>query len=439
CPFVFDIGSLIPKADSENIDDTIKQLSQVILRYLGDIRKIYQYYTQMGRGSDDLQHAAAISRVQIWKLLKDCKIKAKGHLLTDMDRACAMPFKNDPCFRSRYTDPHAVNETFILHDFIDALIRIAHLAYGGRKDLSIHEHGLAASFSFFMKNDILPNARGTEKDLARGKLKLLEDSLFQDYGILPDSDPSLTISRVLHIFSSELPAVSDGGCYCLEFELVPYEVFDALFKCFIIRQLVTLKESIIPVLDDGAAAESAAELMTQNQAARMPAAPLLVSGPSVKLSRHAEREREKESQEKKMAHLGKSPEGGQPQARKEKAKLDGEANGKEKDSAPTKERPEKERDPAKDPALVDTSGPNEADGSTEPSTPPDPDPIPEGPTEASEPPIDPEIRVANSVSQLRTNLREAFEDVPPRDRDLPFVGAAPCFVWDRDEISDKPC
>jgi hypothetical protein len=49
-----------------------------------------------------------------------------------------------------------MEDSFIFKDFLEALLRIGHLIYKNQKDLSLHESGLVATFSYLIKTDVLP-------------------------------------------------------------------------------------------------------------------------------------------------------------------------------------------------------------------------------------------------------------------------------------------
>ncbi|KAJ3329128.1 Peroxisomal membrane protein PMP27 [Blyttiomyces sp. JEL0837] len=270
--FNFALSSL----KSGGSDDDVKRVNVVILRHIHKLRDIYVHYCGAGRTTKDELQEGAMTRIDLWKLLIDCKLKKKGYTLVDMDRAFARIFHSDTIIQHFYKDPHNPRQQLIFRDFLDALIRIAHMIYGGRKDISLYEHGVEACLSYLIKTDLLPNAMTiiepaqpvTELDNIRNDLmqkmdELYSNRIFELYltlsgkhsNSLQDSEGDKTItireflfllmeiklldvkgdpailSRVIEIFATDLPAVADSGCYNLEFEIVPYEFMSAIFAC----------------------------------------------------------------------------------------------------------------------------------------------------------------------------------------------------------------
>ncbi|KAI8848523.1 hypothetical protein BC829DRAFT_362393, partial [Chytridium lagenaria] len=156
CPYVFSLEGLC--FPNENSDDVLKSINSVLLRHIGSLRKIYTYYSQLQATPNEYGHA--LSRVQLWKFLVDCGFRTKGIPLVEMDRAYAKVFAKDEVRSARFHELHRTDEIFIFRDFIEAIIRISHLIYKGRKDLSIHGSGIPAELSYVLTTDVLPNARG---------------------------------------------------------------------------------------------------------------------------------------------------------------------------------------------------------------------------------------------------------------------------------------
>ncbi|KAI9190775.1 uncharacterized protein BJ171DRAFT_433822 [Polychytrium aggregatum] len=258
CPFVFRL-----KRAEEASEEESRLINSVVLRHIGQLRNLYQNYCNMGEKLEN--GSLAMTRLQLWRLLIDSNLRKQGLPLVEMNRSHSALYSSDTLFRSRLHNPHAPHERFILYDFLEALIQIGALAYGNCKDLSIHETGLAASFSHLIKNNLLPAYSEAEKreiaafgdvlkefksntmqemaeayqdrifvmyqDLAKYSKKSLPDStgdktltirmfiyILKDYGFL-ESSSTLTIPQVIEVFASQLPGVSDQGCYNLEFEV----------------------------------------------------------------------------------------------------------------------------------------------------------------------------------------------------------------------------
>lgn len=52
-----------------------------------------------------------------------------------------------------------------MHDFIEAIVLISNHLYKDSKERSTHEHGIVASFSYMIKNDLLTNAGGLSRKM----------------------------------------------------------------------------------------------------------------------------------------------------------------------------------------------------------------------------------------------------------------------------------
>ncbi|KAJ3059510.1 hypothetical protein HDU98_004492, partial [Podochytrium sp. JEL0797] len=290
-PFVFNLKGLQP--DPTLIEESIKVINNVILRHTNDLRKVYSYYCNLGAVATNQANAInnrAVTRIQLWKFFCDCKLKDKGFSFVELDRTCVAHLKDDPIFNHLYEDPHNVSRHFIFRDFLDVILRISHKIYGTQTpDLSIHEHGVAAAFSHFIKADVIPNAKeasgrvkevvpdevgqqseelvGSENGFAKQLFQDIEqeysDGIYRLYSSLaaqnsrktvsirmllhflndakmidtipttPNTLPTLPISQFIHHVANHcIPGVVvTGDSYNLEFELVPYEMFATLYDC----------------------------------------------------------------------------------------------------------------------------------------------------------------------------------------------------------------
>eukprot|EP00842_Homolaphlyctis_polyrhiza_P006355 jgi/Hompol1/6720/HPOL_002319-RA len=205
-----------------------------------------------------------IERGSMWQFLNDTKLIQKGYPLAELDRAYAKEFKDDQLFGFRYHNPHDSHEQFIFHDFLEFLILVADHVYHDSPTLSIHEHGLAASLSYMIKNDVIPNVtpllevqitalskferyiqivRNTFEqdfgmqiesmyhDLARKHAKALRGSskdktlsirefifMLKNYGLLGSDVDDITIPFVIEEYAKIIPLVIDNCSYNLEYE-----------------------------------------------------------------------------------------------------------------------------------------------------------------------------------------------------------------------------
>ncbi|KAI9094328.1 hypothetical protein DFS34DRAFT_652014 [Phlyctochytrium arcticum] len=310
CPQALNIRDILYSAEYGTADEQLKQINGIIMRYIGDLREVYNTYTQLGRSPEELKECAALTRVQIVKLLKDCYLLLKGVTLADIDRAYTVQFRDDPCFETRFNRPHYPYETFTFHDFFSFLLRTAHLLYRNKKDLSLHDRGLAAEFAYLIKNDVIPNIPHPnsettedlnlpnddmdaewlvefERDFGNRTYKLYADKahhksrtaipnctgdmtitmretllMMKDYGLVKDDDKGpLTIKRTISILGRGMPDVDDGnGTYNLEFELVPYELFEILYACAVVTHEDLFKRTVAPFLKKSSSQRPAHEV-----------------------------------------------------------------------------------------------------------------------------------------------------------------------------------
>ncbi|KAJ3192509.1 hypothetical protein HK101_006366, partial [Irineochytrium annulatum] len=206
---IFNLADLGLMGDQAANEETLKLLSNVLLRYIGPLKKIYSHYCNLGVSTQPVPESE------------------EG----DNRRESAI----------------------------------------SRKDLSVHEHGVVAEFSYTIKHDVLPLGQpkvnetdGTPEQagntfaveltkeaeckygeqvytlyarIAKRQAHALPNAALDktDIKFLDVSNGPLSISRLVENFSQTLPCVSEGGAFNLEIELVPYEFFVAVFFCIVVK------------------------------------------------------------------------------------------------------------------------------------------------------------------------------------------------------------
>ncbi|KAI8911653.1 hypothetical protein EDD86DRAFT_188847 [Gorgonomyces haynaldii] len=256
-PYVF----RVPQEQGHTVEGVLSDLNNIIFRHVIELRKIYHYYCHLAqRHSDEPRNV--ITRDIVWKLFKEIGI-TKQVTLVDVDRACAILYKGDLIAEHRYHEPHVPSTEFILHDFIEILVLTSHHLYKNCKERSIHQVGIAASFAYMIKTDLLPHSHGLHQedetltedekvvkslyndfyllygekmsnlyhDLAKKQPHALSQSrkdftmtvrqvllTLKEYKIL-DQYKTLSISRVIESFAKIYPFIHDGDSYNLEFEV----------------------------------------------------------------------------------------------------------------------------------------------------------------------------------------------------------------------------
>jgi hypothetical protein len=78
----------------------------------------------------------------------------------DIDREYAKLFKNIRGLEHIFQHPHDQTQKFMFQQMLQYLISTSIKLYGKEKILSIHETGVAACFNHFMKNLVIPCAKG---------------------------------------------------------------------------------------------------------------------------------------------------------------------------------------------------------------------------------------------------------------------------------------
>ncbi|KAI9352592.1 hypothetical protein BDR26DRAFT_832117 [Obelidium mucronatum] len=280
-PFIFSLTGLhVNESDPVLVEETMRSINNVILRHTDDLRRVYSHYCALGVTEKDAGPNHAVNRIQLWKFFDDCKLKQKGHSFVDLDKTCVAHFKNQPLFKKLYDDPHNVSHHFIFRDFLDVILRVAHRVYSTHMaDLSIHEHGIAATFSHFIKADIIPNVKEENHHTEQNESMVLNQSLFavmeqtysdriyklysslasanfrktisirillhfmNDAKFIDNESGPLSITKFISIFDTHVPGVvGDLGSYNLEFEVVPYEMFVAFYDCLKHKSLGILRQ-----------------------------------------------------------------------------------------------------------------------------------------------------------------------------------------------------
>ncbi|KXS10872.1 hypothetical protein M427DRAFT_47658 [Gonapodya prolifera JEL478] len=267
-PYEFIINDLV--SDVECIQAG-KDLNATITRHISVLNDIYETYSSVGPMKYPRDPRAALSRMQLWRLIDDYRIHKKGKTMTDMDRAYAAGYQNDDLFKHRFEDPHAVSEQFIFYDFVQYLIRVANLLYAENEASFPNEHILASRLGLFLKNDILPQLHNLTRDpdnprelllnkvesvfaeklraiyekntkkfpralneCRQNRALLMRDVLWilNEFGLFDATKGPLTTTWVLSYFQERSP---DNCDWNLEVELTFYEMLVILFDCALAR------------------------------------------------------------------------------------------------------------------------------------------------------------------------------------------------------------
>ncbi|KAM7371034.1 hypothetical protein PAMP_010535 [Pampus punctatissimus] len=143
-----DIICLLEKIPERKRDSEREQVEFVVLRYNKELKSIYSFYSRLGHGQSQ-DNTFLLSRMQLWRLLKDCNIHHHSITLTQLDlymREDATP-----------AEIHSPFTPMLLCRLLSFLVVVAYHIY--HKDMVSQKYLLAACFSKLLTDDILPNAK----------------------------------------------------------------------------------------------------------------------------------------------------------------------------------------------------------------------------------------------------------------------------------------
>ncbi|XP_055085792.1 radial spoke head 10 homolog B [Periophthalmus magnuspinnatus] len=246
------IDMLLKSIPEKKRDAELKEVELVVLRHSTELRSIYSFYSRLGRAHSP-DNTFMLSRMQLWRLLKDCKVHHHDITLSQIDllTRCALEGVT-------LTEVHSPFTGMLFCKLLSCLVVIAYHIY--HKDMVSQRDLLAASFSKLMTNDILPNAKNvkgflfrqqehtevamrycgkswevyrafcTLKDRSReDKTMTCRDLLFmfKEFHLLDDR---LTALEFMKVISQESRDPSNTSCL-LNLEITFLEFFDAVLGC----------------------------------------------------------------------------------------------------------------------------------------------------------------------------------------------------------------
>ncbi|XP_034563475.1 radial spoke head 10 homolog B isoform X2 [Notolabrus celidotus] len=239
------IDYLLDKIPSRNRDTEREQVEYVVLRLAADLRSVYSFYSRLGQAHSP-DNTFLLSRLQLWRLLKDCYIHHHGLTLTKIDNF----IRNAPT-----TELHSPFAPILLRGLLSCLVVVAYHIY--HKDMESQKNLLAACFSKLMADNILPNAKNVKGFLFRlpgcavvamnylkkcweiyqAYCKVFKSPrdkqtlscghllwMFKDLDLL---DRNLTVGTLLQILASEGSDPSNFSS-CLDLEITFLEFFEVL-------------------------------------------------------------------------------------------------------------------------------------------------------------------------------------------------------------------
>ncbi|XP_030610330.1 radial spoke head 10 homolog B isoform X2 [Archocentrus centrarchus] len=240
------IDYVLDKIPARKRDTERKQVEFVVLRQERELRSICSFYSRLGCAHcPDNTHL--LSRLQLWRLLKDCNVHHHGITLTQIDRI----IRED----ADSAEIHSPFTPVPLHKLVRFLVIVAYHIYS--TDMVSQKNPLAECFSKLLTDDILPNAKNVKGFLFRqpgsGVVALnylkrcwevfqafctaTRDEqtmtcrhllwMFKDLRLL---DNKLTTRRLLEIINAESHDPSNLSA-SLELEITFLEFFEVLLGC----------------------------------------------------------------------------------------------------------------------------------------------------------------------------------------------------------------
>ncbi|XP_065805550.1 radial spoke head 10 homolog B [Labrus bergylta] len=239
------IHRLLENIPERNSEAERGQVEFVVLMLATELRSVYSFYSRLGQ-AHSADNTFLLTRLQLWRLLKDCYIHHRGITLTQIDRLIR---------DFSALGPHSPFTPILLHGLLSCLVVVSYHIY--HKEMMSQKNLLAACFSKLMTDNILPNAKTLkgflfrQPDCAVVALNYFQKCweiyqayckdftaprdeqtmtcrhllwIFKDLHLL---DNNLTVEKLLEIITSESNDPSNYSS-CLDLEITFLEFFEVL-------------------------------------------------------------------------------------------------------------------------------------------------------------------------------------------------------------------
>lgn len=235
--------------------EELQAVTNVILRHMSKLKQIYTFYSGLGQ-EYSTDNTFAMTRMQFWRFLKDCKIHHHGVTLVEMDRFVST---NE---RTPKYNIHEPQHKVLLRDFINAIIMIGYHVFHEQR----HKKGavFAECTSQIISQNILDNACNVQGSLfpsatkAEQASKYIEKSwdifnglcipnkfapyepafkarqflfMLNEYKLFNNA---LTPKEVIEILSKDNPHLAQADFCNLELEITFLEFFEGLIDCALV-------------------------------------------------------------------------------------------------------------------------------------------------------------------------------------------------------------
>ncbi|XP_063076665.1 radial spoke head 10 homolog B [Engraulis encrasicolus] len=246
-----DISMLLEDVPEDHQDAELKQVEFAVLRHIAELRGIYTFYSSLAL-SESPDNTFLLTRLQLWRLLLDCRVHHHGLTLADMDRLINGLEPSE--------EPHSPFSTMLLRNFISSLVIIAYHTF--QKEDGWSSGGvIAGRFSKLMRDNIIPNAKHVKGYFCRDPMRavIAVNYINKNYEIykifcqansLTHPKETMTMRQFvlmlkdLHLFGSDLtprtviqilalenPSVYADSFSNMDVEIVFLEFYEALLGC----------------------------------------------------------------------------------------------------------------------------------------------------------------------------------------------------------------
>ncbi|KAK0147135.1 Radial spoke head 10 B [Merluccius polli] len=240
-----DIDFLLEKLPASRRPSEHKQVEFAVLRHVTELRSVYSFYSRLGRAASP-DNVFLLSRLQYWRLLRDCNVRRHGRTLAQLGRLA--PGDEPP---EEMVSPYT---GILLPRLISSLVSVAYHTY--HQALESQRNILAECFSKLMRDDVLPNAKNVKGflfgNVARAGVAMsymetcwrIYQAMSQDghhavtcrqlllmFKDLNVFDAKLTPRKLLEVINAENPDPSNLSYCNLEQEVTFLEVFEVLLGC----------------------------------------------------------------------------------------------------------------------------------------------------------------------------------------------------------------
>ncbi|XP_034049391.1 radial spoke head 10 homolog B [Thalassophryne amazonica] len=246
---VLNIGSLLETVAEKKQDTEREQVEFVVLQNITELKSMYRFYSKLCESRSPDKNFL-LSRLQLWRLLKDCNVHHHDVTLSQIDLLITEDATSSQI--------HSPFTSILFCGFLRCLVIVAYHIY--HKDMESQKNVLAACFSRLMTDDVLPNAKNVkgflfnEPGRSEDAVNYMSDCwevyqdfcrcsaaprtertmtyrhllwMFKDLDLL---DSTLTTAKLLQIINAESRDPSNQSS-CLNLEITFLEFFEVLLGC----------------------------------------------------------------------------------------------------------------------------------------------------------------------------------------------------------------